>query len=113
MRRNSALALLSALLVLALCACGDSDAKQDETPTVKIGVFEPLSGQNGPGGKQEYLLPTIVDGLLKCSRANVKVLESKDKWVGVTYKEDKPVVVESIKELISSGKYPDRLYEMI
>ena len=65
------------------------------------------------GGKQEYLLPTIVDGLLKCSRANVKVLESKDKWVGVTYKEDKPVVVESIKELISSGKYPDRLYEMI
>lgn len=63
------------------------------------------------GGKQEYLLPTIVDGLVKSGRANVKVLESKDKWVGVTYKEDKPVVVASIKELISSGKYPDRLYE--
>ena len=43
------------MMLLALCACGDSDAKQDETPTVKIGVFEPLSGQNGPGGKQEYL----------------------------------------------------------
>ena len=65
------------------------------------------------GGKQEYLLPTIVDGLVKSSRANVKVLESKDKWVGVTYKEDKPVVVESIKELISSGQYPDKLYETI
>lgn len=62
------------------------------------------------GGKQEYLLPTIVDGLVKSNRANVKVLESKDKWVGVTYKEDKPVVVASIKELISSGKYPDKLY---
>ena len=61
-------------------------------------------------GKQEYLLPTIVDGLVKGNRANVKVLESKDKWVGVTYKEDKPVVVASIKELISSGKYPDKLY---
>lgn len=62
------------------------------------------------GGKQEYLLPTIVDGLVKSNRARVKVLESKDKWVGVTYKEDKPVVVASIKELISSGQYPDKLY---
>lgn len=62
------------------------------------------------GGKQEYLLPTIVDNLVKSDRARVKVLESKDKWVGVTYKEDKPVVVASIKELIHSGKYPDKLY---
>lgn len=62
------------------------------------------------GGKQEYLLPTIVDGLVKEDRASVKVLESKDKWVGVTYKEDKPIVVASIKELIASGKYPDKLY---
>lgn len=62
------------------------------------------------GGKQEYLLPTIVDGLVKSGCANVKVLESKDKWVGVTYKEDKPVVVASIRELISSGKYPEKLF---
>lgn len=62
------------------------------------------------GGKQEYLLPTIVDKLVKEKRANVRVLESKDKWVGVTYKEDKPVVVASIKELIASGMYPDKLY---
>lgn len=63
------------------------------------------------GGKQEYLLPTIVDGLVKKKEASVKVLESKDKWVGVTYKEDKPVVTASIKELISSGKYPGKLYQ--
>jgi hypothetical protein len=63
------------------------------------------------GGKQEYLLPTIVDTLVKENRANVKVLESKDKWVGVTYKEDKPVVVASIKELVASGKYPEKLYK--
>ncbi len=54
MKKAIALAL-ALMMLLALCACGDSDAKQDETPTVKIGVFEPLSGQNGPGGKQEYL----------------------------------------------------------
>ncbi len=54
MKKAIALAL-ALMMLLALCACGDSDAKQDETPTVKIGVFEPLSGANGPGGKQEYL----------------------------------------------------------
>ena len=47
MKKAIALAL-ALMMLLALCACGDSDAKQDETPTVKIGVFEPLSGQNGP-----------------------------------------------------------------
>ncbi|MCR5514826.1 MAG: nucleotidyltransferase [Lachnospira sp.] len=63
------------------------------------------------GGKQEYLLPTIVDALVKDGHGKVKVLESKDKWVGVTYKEDKPVVVATLKELVTSGKYPDKLYK--
>lgn len=61
--------------------------------------------------KKEYLLPNIVDSLVKTERAQVKVLESKDKWVGVTYKEDKPVVVESIRRFISEGKYPEKLYD--
>ncbi|MCM1149700.1 MAG: ABC transporter substrate-binding protein [Butyricicoccus sp.] len=52
MKKAIALALVLVML-LALCACGGS--KADETPTVKIGVFEPLSGANGAGGKQEYL----------------------------------------------------------
>ena len=39
--------------------------------------------------KSEYLLPNIVDKLLKEERANVKVLETQDRWFGVTYKEDK------------------------
>jgi len=60
--------------------------------------------------KSEYLLPVIVDGLIKDHRANVSVLETKDKWFGVTYKEDKPVVVESIRKLIKRGEYPESLY---
>jgi hypothetical protein len=60
--------------------------------------------------KSEYLLPSVVDSLIKVGRANVSVLETRDKWFGVTYKEDKPVVVASIKKLISEGKYPENLY---
>lgn len=60
--------------------------------------------------KSEYLLPSIVDSLIKTNRASVSVLETKDKWFGVTYKEDKPVVVESIKRLIAEGKYPESIY---
>jgi branched-chain amino acid transport system substrate-binding protein len=55
MKKAIALAL-ALVMLLALCACGSGDAKtSDETPTVKIGVFEPLSGDNGAGGKQEVL----------------------------------------------------------
>lgn len=60
--------------------------------------------------KSEYLLPVIVDSLIKENKADVTVLETKDKWFGVTYKEDKPVVVESIRKLIAEGQYPEKLY---
>ena len=58
----------------------------------------------------EYLLPTIVGGLLQDGKADVTVLQSKDKWFGVTYKEDKPFVVGAIRELIEQGGYPERLF---
>ena len=61
--------------------------------------------------KAEYLLPTHIGGLLREGKVTVKVLETTDKWFGVTYKEDKPVVVESIKKLIAEGKYPEKLYK--
>ena len=60
--------------------------------------------------KGEYLIPTVVDQLIRSGRANVTVLESKDKWFGVTYKEDKPLVVESFKALIDAGVYKERLF---
>lgn len=55
--------------------------------------------------KSEYLLPTIIGDLLREEKVQVKVLESKDKWFGVTYKEDKESVVEAIRELIHRGMY--------
>ena len=61
--------------------------------------------------KCEYFLPAVVSDLLAEDRAAVKVLESEDKWHGVTYKEDKPVVVEAIQSLKDSGLYPQHLWD--
>ncbi len=60
--------------------------------------------------KAEYLLPTIIGGLLENDEIDVKVLKSHDKWFGVTYKEDKEFVVTSIKNLIEQGEYPKKLF---
>ncbi len=56
--------------------------------------------------KCEYFLPFVVDELLKEKKAEVAVLKSVDRWYGVTYKEDKSVVVDAIKSLKDSGLYP-------
>ncbi len=60
--------------------------------------------------KAECLIPTEVDVLLKSKKATVKVLTSTDQWFGVTYKEDKPYVVESIQKLKDAGEYPEKLW---
>lgn len=60
--------------------------------------------------KSEYLLPTLIGGLLRDGKCTVKVLETKDNWFGVTYKEDKAAVVESFKKLIADGVYREELY---
>lgn len=57
--------------------------------------------------KCEFLLPTIVADLIKENKADVKVLDSTDKWYGVTYKEDKESVVNAFIELKKSGVYPE------
>lgn len=54
---------------------------------------------------KEYLLPTIVGQLLKEGKAEVKVLQSNDKWFGVTYREDKDAVVASVRALVDAGMY--------
>ena len=61
--------------------------------------------------KCEYFLPTVVSDLLGEERATVAVLKSADKWYGVTYKEDKPVVVEAIQKMKDEGLYPKHLWE--
>ena len=60
--------------------------------------------------KAEYLLPTIVDQCIRKGKAKVRLLETQDKWFGVTYREDKPAVVEAIRKLIADGVYPEKLF---
>lgn len=62
--------------------------------------------------KGEYFLPSIVSELIEEKLGRVKVLRSQDKWYGVTYKEDKPVVVDAIQKMTRAGVYPDRLWEV-
>ena len=60
--------------------------------------------------KSEFFLPFFVRDMLKENKCDVDVLETADKWFGVTYKEDKPDVVASISDLVKEGKYPEKLW---
>ena len=62
--------------------------------------------------KGEYFLPSVVTQLLDEHKARVKVLRSADKWYGVTYREDRPVVLRAIADMTASGLYPDNLWEV-
>ena len=74
--------------------------------------FEKFFAETVPGNplKAECYLPGVVDELLKAGKASVKVLKSSDRWFGVTYKEDKPFVEESVRKLKEKGEYPDKLW---
>ena len=61
--------------------------------------------------KGEYFLPSIVQQLLSEGKATMKVLTSPDKWYGVTYAADKPVVVAALKAMTEQGLYPDGLWK--
>lgn len=58
----------------------------------------------------EYLLPTIVDGMLRKNQINVQVCPTGDKWFGMTFQEDVPGVCEAFRELVNCGKYPQDLW---
>lgn len=75
------------------------------------GFPEFLDGIKEGDVKAEYLLPKVIDQQIKSGKARVKVLETRDKWFGVTYKEDKDAVVASIRKLIEDGVYKENLYD--
>ena len=60
--------------------------------------------------KCEYFLPSVVSQLIEEKKAIVKVLHSPDKWYGVTYKADKPTVVNAVAQMTESGLYPENLW---
>lgn len=77
---------------------------------LKEGFPKFLAGVKEGDVKAEYLLPSIIDQCIRSGKARVRVLETPDKWFGVTYKEDKPAVVGSIRKLVDAGVYPEKLF---
>jgi dTDP-glucose pyrophosphorylase len=73
--------------------------------------FQAFIKENYSNPKAELYLPFVVDELIQQKRASVKVLRSTDRWFGVTYKEDKPLVVAKIKELTEKNVYPKSLWK--
>ena len=68
-----------------------------------------LQAQGG-NPKAEFFLPTVIDGLVGEGRATVRVLPTPEHWFGVTYPQDKAVVVEGIRRLVERGVYPEQLW---
>jgi UTP-glucose-1-phosphate uridylyltransferase len=69
-----------------------------------------LDGNEG-SLKAEFYLPTAINALIRDGQARVKVLPTPCHWFGVTYREDRPVVIESIRALVRAGEYPERLWD--
>jgi hypothetical protein len=81
-------------------------------------VFPALSARfaafleaSGRDEKAECYIPSTVNELIASGQARVKVLRTSDPWFGVTYREDRARVVESIRQLIAQGEYPERLWD--
>ena len=83
----------------------------DFMEVLEKGFVEFLSGLAPEDTKKEYLLPELVDHLIKNESAKVDVLETKDTWFGVTYQEDKETVTRAFKNLTEAGIYPQGLYQ--
>ena len=66
---------------------------------------------NSDSLKAEFYIPTAIDNLINSSSASVKVLRSNARWFGVTYKEDKPLVIQKLAQLIKAGVYPAQLWK--
>ena len=84
------------------------------TPSIfhylELGFREFLSRKAGDP-KAEYYIPSVVDQLIKKKEASVKVLNCTGKWFGVTYREDRGMVVNQLKQLVNQGIYPNSLWK--
>ena len=71
--------------------------------------FKNFIAAKGMDLKSELDIPTSVDKFVKAGEITIKILMSSERWFGVTYKEDKPFVVDSIKKMIDKGIYPSKI----
>ncbi|MGY4539227.1 hypothetical protein ACVW0P_003661 [Mucilaginibacter sp. UYNi724] len=73
-------------------------------------LFKKFVAANKENPKSEFFIPLVADDLIKSGTASFKVIPTATKWFGVTYKEDKPIVQNSISELVNNGTYPTNLW---
>lgn len=72
--------------------------------------FTSFLKENADNLKAEFFIPLLVNDLINSGKASVKVLDTPSKWFGVTYAQDRPMVVEKIQNLIKAGEYPEKLF---
>jgi len=73
-------------------------------------LFVEFAEANKDKPKAEFFIPLIGENLVKTGEATFKVVPTSNKWFGVTYKEDKPYVQDSINQLVKNGTYPEKLW---
>jgi len=73
-------------------------------------AFVRFLAERGGDPKAEIYIPLVVNDLIRAGRAKLKVLPSRDRWFGVTYREDRPKVVAELRALTDSGRYPSPLW---
>ena len=73
-------------------------------------MFPAFVEENKENLKAEFFIPSVPDYMVKHKLADFKVIPTSSKWFGVTYKEDKPIVQESISKLVADGVYPEKLF---
>ncbi|MCO5934264.1 sugar phosphate nucleotidyltransferase [Mucilaginibacter sp. RB4R14] len=73
-------------------------------------LFRKFVAANKENPKSEFFIPLVADELIKSGTASFKVIPTATKWFGVTYKEDKPIVQNSISQLVNNGTYPSNLW---
>lgn len=73
-------------------------------------MFAKFVEQNSDNPKSEFFIPSVPDYMVKNNMASFRAIPTSSKWFGVTYKEDKPIVQESISNLVSAGVYPEKLF---
>jgi dTDP-glucose pyrophosphorylase len=81
------------------------------------GIFDHLRQQfldflnlHGADAKKEFYIPSVINALIRSGEKQVDVLPTRSAWFGVTYREDRPLVVAGINRLVRSGEYPERLW---
>ena len=72
--------------------------------------FRNFINRSGMDLKSELDIPTSLDIFVKNGDITIRILQSNERWFGVTYREDKPFVVETIRKMIRKGIYPARIY---